>query len=109
MKFVNCLYSEMDNARVSEVFNKPKYKFIRILKEMSIECLVKSLGRFSISTTHYLRLFDRLQHEPNSFPVAGHTHTHLQCSHSHAYNVEFYMIHNVIFTYVTYTDTNVLR
>lgn len=42
MKFVNCLYSEMDNARVSEVFNKPKYKFIRILKEKPIECLVKS-------------------------------------------------------------------
>lgn len=42
MKFVNCLASEMDNARVSEVFNKPKYKFVRILKEKPIECLMNS-------------------------------------------------------------------
>lgn len=84
MKFVNCLASEMDNARVSEVFNKPKYKFVRILKEMPIECLMKSWGRLSVSSTHYLRLYDRLQHKPNSFPVAGHTnwHTHTRSAHT---------------------------
>lgn len=35
----------MDKTRVSEVFKKPRHKFIRILKELFVEFLENRWGR----------------------------------------------------------------